>query len=184
MSVPTDWNLLGKPLRTLQIIVFALTAGLVVFFIVAQVVPQRGGPDPDAGPVMTYLACAVAFLEVILRQIIPPRLVISGRRRLARGQEPVRVGRPSPVIDVEKTGDAGRLFGLLMTSTITSCALLEGGAFFAFIAYIMENTLLSLSVGLLLTLGVAMHFPTQARTRHWLRHHLELLELERKGMKP
>ncbi len=173
---------LGPMLRTLQIVVGALIAGTVGFLVVVLVVfttEDRG----DAAPVITYVAVAFAVTTLIARIVTPGIIIARGRRAIARGTWRLTQGSAAPPARIaellERTGDAGKLGILFNISTIVAAALLEGAAFFAIVAYMMEHSVLSLIVAVVLIFGLATHVPTRSRLIHWIEDQLAQLQQER-----
>ena len=168
-------------LRQSQIIVAALIAGCVIFLVIALVI--TGGKVADADqPVLTYVAVAFVAVTLIARMIVPGIMIRSGRRKIAQGtwQLPQQAAsRPASLQFLEETGDAGKLLMIYTASTIVSASLLEGSAFFALIAYLMEHSWLSLGLAGLLILGLSTHVPTRSGLVHWIEDQLALLEQER-----
>jgi hypothetical protein len=142
---------LAAPLTTLRIIVLALAMGCVTFLVVAFVLRNSGERDaPPAGPpTLTIVAAALAAGAAVARAFVSPLVVASGRRRLA-------------------SDDAKALAGLYTNRTILAAALLEGAAFAAGVAYLVEGRVAILVVGALLAAAVASHFPTASGMAGWI----------------
>lgn len=165
MQIPAGEDRLEASLKAVRIIVVALTLGLVGFAVIVSSLPAKPDqPEGLAGP-LTAIAIGLAAVNMILRAIIPARMVVGVRRRLA--------------VAADASGAAGDLLQSLIASTIVACALLEGAAFLCFIAWFLESSWPALAAGSALTVGVALHFPTRARAERWLRHQMELLDEER-----
>ena len=75
--------------------------------------------------------------------------------------------------------EAGNLLAIFQRKTIVGAAMLDGGAFFAAITYMVEGGPVSLLVAVVLWLGIAAHFPTSSRVTGWIDRQLEWLEQER-----
>jgi hypothetical protein len=179
---------MSGPTRTLQIIVGSLVIGCVVFGVVAVVAlsPQNQRPD-DRLPVMTYTAVAFTAMEILAWLIVPAMIVTSTRKRIAAGTwEPAGNRQPAAQWNdfIERTGDAGRLAALFQTKTIIGAALFEGVAFLSIVAYMSEQTGLSLGLAGVLTAGVAFHFPTRSRLVRWIERQLQIVEQERQLERP
>ncbi len=69
------------------------------------------------------------------------------------------------------------LLGVLRSTHIVACALLEGAAFLAVIAYMTEGFIGSLGLVLFLVLSLAARFPTKSRMLAWVRQTSEEIEL-------
>jgi hypothetical protein len=76
-------------------------------------------------------------------------------------------------------GDAGSLMAVFQGKIIVGAAMLEGGAFFAAIAYLVEGGPIALALAVVLWLGIAAHFPTLPRVIGWIERQLEWLDQER-----
>jgi len=188
MLEPACREAIGRRVLTLQIVVGALVAGLLVFLVVVLVVIQEGMPGaPEVASILTYVAVGLALTAVLVRLFVPDMIVARGRRQIGEGawQMPRSApahgatGQQHSAQFVEQTGDAGRLFLVFQTRTIVAAALLEGPAFFALIAYMLGRSPLAMIVALLLILGVALHFPTQSGVLHWIEEQLRRVDEER-----
>jgi hypothetical protein len=168
-------------LRQSQIIVAALIAGCVIFLVIALVMTGGKVADPDQ-PVLTYIAVGFVAVTLIARMIVPGMLIASGRQKIIRGTWQLAQSaaiRPTMAEFLERTGDAGKLAVIFNTITIVSGALLEAPAFFALVAYLVDQSPLSLVLAGLLILGLVTQVPTRSRLIHWIEGQLALLEQER-----
>ena len=59
---------------------------------------------------------------------------------------------------------------------IVGAAMVEGAAFLAVFAYLLDRTTLSLALAVVLIAGVTAHFPTRSRVEHWIEGQLQLLD--------
>lgn len=141
--------------RPHQVIVCALAFGVVVFMgIVVGQRFQQGGPVfswENPGPVS--LAGLGATLMVGVAAFIVPRVA----QQAALKQVP-----DSPPADRRKG-----LAAAYLQRIILGAALLEGGAFFNLIAYMVEHFGPSLLAALLLLFGILAHFPSEGRFDRW-----------------
>ncbi|MEE9602811.1 MAG: hypothetical protein V3V75_05865 [Thermoguttaceae bacterium] len=167
-------------LRQLQIITGALVAGCLFFMVIALVFTGGQFQATDF-PILSYTAAGFAFVTLILRIVVPGFIVGNGRRRIARGTFQMSISGLSPNLigSFERTGDAGKLWMVLYTSTIVSAASLEGAAFFALIAYLADQSPLSFMIAIALIVGVILHIPSRSRIIHWTEDQLTQLEQER-----
>ena len=62
---------------------------------------------------------------------------------------------------------------------IIGAAFLEGPAFLALIAYMIEGHVVSLAIAAVMLLGLMAHFPTVGRVETWVEHQLGRVEYER-----
>ena len=73
------------------------------------------------------------------------------------------------------------LVPVFQTQLIIGAAMLEGGAFFAAIAYMLERSPIAAGMALVLLVVLASRFPTRDRIQAWLDHQLGLLQEERQS---
>jgi choline-glycine betaine transporter len=188
MSRVDDDSMLGPMVRTMQIIIVALTLGLVVFLGIVLFLREQPKPAPpqpaakpaQALPVISYAALAFAVMAVPMSLLIPSVVVKNGRKQIARGTwtPPVQGTGTFPQ---GPFGNTVRLAAVYQTSLIVGAALNEGPAFFALIAYLLERLPAILGVAVLLILGVAARFPTRARVEQWIDAQKELLIQEQQA---
>jgi len=158
--------------RTAQIIVSALVMGVVVF---AGFVIARGAPAaPAGGETMTLLALIVGLTCGLTSYVLPRSFAASNRQRIAENTwTPVKGATSVPQTDAEK------LLTGYQTKTIIGVALLEGAAFLAITAYMLEGQVLSMVMAGILLAGMLAFFPTLASAEAWLDHELRSLKEER-----
>jgi choline-glycine betaine transporter len=177
--------MLGPMVRTMQIIIFVLTLGLVVFLGIVLFLREQPKPAPpqpaakpaQALPVLSYAAIAFAVMAIPMSLLIPAVVVKNGRKQIAQGTwtPPVRTFPQGPF------GNTVKLAAVYQTSLIIGAALNEGAAFFALITYMIEGLPAILGVAALLILGVAARFPTRARLERWIDAQKELLIQEQQA---
>lgn len=171
---------IGKAVRVGQIIVSAVTAGPLVFLAIAVGLRVSQQTLSDQNPsVFTWLSLGFAAAAVLMRMIVPALVFAAARRRIAENTFSPPASQ-SPFTDlVAQTGDAGLLWMARITKTILAVAILEGAAFFAIIAFMIEGSLLTVVVALLLTFAILLHMPTQDRVACWIDRELANLANER-----
>ncbi len=179
MSTNSDDALIAAGTRTMQIIGGALLIGLLSFLVLATIlVQQRGGPLGQPGQVPFIALAALVFVpvQVVLWLIVPG--VIAKQQLVAIAQEKAdAITTPG--------GDTGRLLAACQTEFIIGRALLEGGGFFAAVAYLIEAHPATLTLGGVIVLLMAMSFPVRLRIEVWLdqkQRQLEELRSERSRM--
>lgn len=152
--------------RTLQIIVMALAAGVFTFGLVVFFRPGGGLKPLDPQAIISIVMAVISLSLIPSRFIVPAAILRSGRQRIARGSEPVatRRGVGSPLPDSEQA----KLLVLLHTTTIIGAALLEGAAFANLTAFMLEGQVYSLVLAGLLLLGIVSAIPTRNRVEAWL----------------
>jgi hypothetical protein len=158
--------------RTLQIIVAALVAGVCFF---GGYVLLGAPPKPAAeGNMLTLVAIAVGAGGLVLAPLVAAVLVRGQVGRIADGTwQPSQRQGPAP------TTDAGRLANVYATKTIISGALFEGPCFLALLAYMTERHWAALLVAGLLGAGLLAHLPTYGRVSGWVQDKLQLIEQTR-----
>ncbi len=167
------------PVRTLQIIVAAMVAGCCVFLAVDLIVANGAGNAADP-PLITYIACAFAAAQVVVRLIVPRIAVIQGRRKIAAGTSTMmpRI-RPAESEAPLEPDAAAKLAQLLMTRTIIAAAALEGAIFFLLVAFLVEHSPLGLMVAVVLIIALAALFPTRSWADRWIADQMRLLDEQR-----
>jgi hypothetical protein len=152
-------------LMTMRIIVGALTAGVVVFALIAIVTRALGSmPLPPALPIISVVAAALGVMTLVARMVMLPAVTNAGRRQL--------LGAKDVTTD--------QLLTVYQTRMIIGAALMEGPAFLFLMAYLTEGIPWALVGGLLFgALMAFMNFPTRERVDSWLALQRELLEQER-----
>jgi hypothetical protein len=200
MSDTTDLAALQPTIRTYQIIVGAMIMGVATFLAIALFVTQvavnpapvlpgegAGGaaiaaPGDSSLPVITYLAVASGLIVLVLSFVVPKINVARARRQMAlEGPTPTTKGGLSEPKQLYPAGYTGKLVQLYQTQLIIGAAMLEGGAFFAAVAYMVERNPLALATAIVLLGTLAARFPTSDRVNAWLDRQLGLLQEERQS---
>lgn len=150
---------------SLRLVLGAMAAGSVVFLVVAAVVRETGQiEESETKPMLTYLACGYAALSLVLRMVLPPLVAGAANRRDAAS--PVDVPpRDSGVGD--DADDLAPYRGGFTVRTIMSAAIVEGAAFFAVVAYMLEGMAVSLAVAAVMVVVLLAQWPTQRRFESW-----------------
>jgi hypothetical protein len=163
--------------RTLQIIVLALAAGVLSFALVAFFLTGGGLKPWNANAWLSLLMAVISLTMIPARLFVPALIVQAGRRSIASGAgEPVtrRSGVPS-LPDTEE----GKLLSVYLTQTIFGSAILEGAAFLNLVAFLQEGQLYSLILGLLLLAGLLAGVPTLHSLESWLERQLRRMQESR-----
>ena len=155
-------------LRTLQIIAAALLMGVTTFFAIALFIRfgqanAQGLGAPGRLPVITYMACVFWLANLVLAALIPRIQTRTALRQIANG-----TWQPPGGTQVGGDSILHKLLMVRQTTLITSLAILEGGAFFACIAVIVEGQLLAIGVVVGSVLLMLAQFPTEQRIQRWL----------------
>ena len=158
----------------MQIIAVALPLGVLMFFGVAVFIVYGGGnPRPAAAnglPMVSIMAGIFLAITGSLSFVMPGIMTQAALKQIAAGGEPY---------------DATRLVVLKQTTMIVSMALLEGAAFFALVAFIIEHQPAVLAVPALALTGMLMRFPTENSVRNWIeQQERRVLELRQDRQSP
>ena len=159
-----------KVLRIMQIIAFALIAGVLSFagiagFLVFGNAPaaRPGGQPPAAvggSEIVMYMAMGFAAVAVVMSFVVPNLISAAGVKGVAKlAQDGTSTG-PKELF--------GRLLGVAQTKMIIAMALVEGAAFFNLIAFIITKSLIPPGVVAGLLGVMAIHFPTKIKLARWL----------------
>ncbi|MGA2703274.1 MAG: hypothetical protein ABSH35_19540 [Isosphaeraceae bacterium] len=200
MSDMTDPDALQPIIRTCQIIVGAMIMGVATFLAIALFVTQvavNPAPAPPGGgaggaaiaapgdsslPVITYLAVASGLIVLVLSFVVPKINIARARRQIAlAGPIATTEGVPPEPKQLYPAGYTGKLAQLYQTQLIIGAAMLEGAAFFATIAYMLERNPIALATAIVLLGALVARFPTSDRVNAWLDRQLGLLQEERQS---
>ena len=157
---------LGQIVMPLQIIVAALLMGVLSFAAVAFFLGSKREADVARTPMLTYMSMAFAGVALILYFVVPGLIAARSSRALGRD------------------ASAAAYAPVFQTKTIVACALAEGAAFFALVAYIIEGNLLSYAVVGVMVVAMLFQVPTRSGIRDWcegqLRNRNDMRSLERR----
>lgn len=162
--------------RVMQIIVGAMAAGLVVFLAIVLVMERidpPGGPDRAfilGLPMMTLLAVIFGFTCPLMSFVIPGLIADGGLKQLANR---------APT--AEPADDAAAIGQLFQTRLIIASALIEGAAFLALIAYMLEHHPVALGVAVALIAVLLSRIPTLDRVQGWMDEQTARLARLRRG---
>jgi hypothetical protein len=154
---------LARATLTMQIIVGALAAGVILFGgIVLALRPLQGGAPLD-GSLLTYMAAGAAFMALVAAMVIPSVLLRSQRQAIVAGTSTLVAGSIGGEPLPEAHRELGPLVAVYQTCLIIRSAILEGAAFFALVAYQLEQQPLSLAAAGMLLLFLLAKFPTRSK---------------------
>jgi hypothetical protein len=157
-----------KVTRTIQIIVGAMAAGVLAFLgIVFYLVSRNPNAAVPAEPIVTYLAIGMALVTVIASLIVPGIVASRMRQSLVDGRSS-QWGLVQNVPRAAELGDVTALAVIYQTRTIIGTALLEGSAFLASVAYLLEHQRYAAYVASVLLLLLLGQIPTTARIEAWM----------------
>lgn len=153
---------------TMQIIVGALAAGVFMFFMVTLFVTAGGEAGPPEMPLLTYMSLAIAPAAILVALLFPGALIRSQREAILAGVATLHPSSADKSPAPDSHSKLMRLIGGYQTALIIRCAILEGAAFFALIAYMLEGqTWILLVVGILL-LFLISGVPTRSRVADFI----------------
>jgi hypothetical protein len=176
MSQVDDEAVLAIRVRTMQIIVAALAGSVVIFLVIVLFVRPLDQPPKPLDQQVATLYFGIPYLVAILfaHFVVPGIIVSSARRRVARGNLPSYLAPPG----APPQGETQLLCGVYQVSLILGAALLEGAAFFALVAYLLEGNPWSLAAAGLLVLGLLLKIPTRSRLQNWVEGQRDRLRQE------
>jgi hypothetical protein len=179
--------------RASQVIVVAMVVGVVsflaisVFMVPAAVtapVDQTVAPVPALDrsqvPLLTYLALAMGSVALVMSFVVPNIFVNHARKQISTGKWLPSAAYALAHLAQSKTDqDAVMLAAIYQTQCIIGSAILEGAAFFASIAYMMERNHIALGVAGIMVGFLLSRFPLKDRVITWVEHQQERLRDER-----
>jgi hypothetical protein len=141
-------SLTMKQVRTMQIIWFAMLAGVSTFAVVAVFLHREAPANLVLSRFLLFFAPAsilMSFLVTAIRRVLPELR-----------SEDAEVAYP-------------RLVAFYQTTLIVALALLQGSAFFALVAYQLEGVWWALAIAGIVVFLMLLHFPTLGRVEAWCR---------------
>jgi hypothetical protein len=157
---------LDARLRTMRVILVALCVGVLSFAAVMVWLHEAAPLPPPAGvPVLSFVGLGLAAFMAVGSVALPLVLQATWRRNFRPGQEAARA-----------QGGEEAWWGRYQVRLIVQAALLEGAAFFQFIAYRLEGLPVSLGVAGGLFLCLLMLFPTRPGVERWVAAQRDLAE--------
>lgn len=149
--------------KTLQIIVAALTSGVVIFGTVALFM----NPEKSDDWLIPSIFGGIGILVMIKSFIVPSLIAGSAVSQcLSQTSHPKNDGK-----DNEQKISLVRIFQL---KTIVGCALVEGAGFLNIIAYILAGNYINLGV-MILTVGLlATRIPSANGVKQWVNDQIQL----------
>ncbi len=153
---------------TTRTIVFALANGVLVFGAYVLFLGDEV-EQPTLG-MLTYASLGMGAICGVLAFVIPKMIVRNSRLQLTRQATDDSSGDHSVVSSLAQ---------VYQTTTIIGCALLEGTAFLALVAYLLEGHLASLTVAVVMLIGIALHMPLGDRLATWVDTQLRAIKEEK-----
>jgi hypothetical protein len=179
MSQPDDSIPIGI-VRTGQIITAALILGVVIFTLVVLFAIPPAAPPPGPAPNQTLpvlsLMAGMAFIACVPLSFIVPRFATrSALTKIAAGTwQPPR--SDDPRLNHEQfASTTGKLLAVWQSSLILGLAMLEGCAFWALTAFMIEAQPAVLVVAGIAIALMLVRFPTMSRVDAWLEDQARML---------
>jgi hypothetical protein len=153
---------IAASIRTPRIVVTAMAMGVLAFLVVVLMLPPRA----DRGePLVAYIAVAFAVVALAASMALSKMVAKKSVQRILAERASVADDRFQGGVN-DQTLD--KLLGVFSTKLIIYCALLEGGAFFNLVAYLIDGQVINLyAVGALLVM-MAIGFPTLGGAEDWI----------------
>ncbi len=152
--------------RVLRLIVVAMCLGVLLFYATVAALED---PDKESatGSLISYAALAVSIVGIIISAVLSSVI-------------PARVRRSVPPEAGPKEASE-KLLVAYRVMTITSLAILEGGALLAVCAYMIEGTALgrALPIGMIAGMFTYFGMSSPSRIQEWIRKHRRLIDAER-----
>lgn len=161
MFTEEERSLLAQVTTTMQVIVAAMVAGLIVFLGIAVVIASRM-PGPAESRLVTFVSVAFAGSAVVAAMIVPG-LFRRGQRQTALAKSLSQSTSASAPVPGGGLAAVKALATGYQTALVLRSALLEGGALFCLAAYLVERQAVSLVAAGVLILFLLGGFPTQSR---------------------
>jgi Na+/melibiose symporter-like transporter len=143
-----------QQIKALQITIGALVVGAMAMGIVAIVLHAQGLQVVIAAiPLLSLIAVLQAAAILAVRPVVLSSMLRNAREKITE----------------QESQNDEIWMRILGSMTITGAALLEGGAFLFFIAYMLEGQWWALAGGVAMVgLMCAWHFPTQSKVTAWI----------------
>jgi len=144
--------------------------------VLADVCPAGIAPSIQSAPLgfkprVTGSDVVSSYTDNVLR-VVAHLMALETKTASAREEPPA--GKP-----LDPASTTGKLVQLFQSQLIIGAALLEGAAFFAGIAYMLERSPLALATAIVLLIALAARFPTSGRVHAWFDRQRELIEEDR-----
>lgn len=149
--------------RTMQIIAFALTTGVLIFAGVVLTTRQGEQGDDGLSDIFLIIALGMSVMAIAAQFFVSGFVLKSSLSELRQ-------------LDEEQ--QERKLWQLFSTKTIISLAIPEGASFFCLVSFMFSGniTFLFFVAGLLLIM--IMGFPTRHRIENWVEARMADLQLE------
>jgi hypothetical protein len=176
MSTVENKTVPAMPLRTMQIIQFALIAGVTAFAGYVLLVHKRPQGAPDMNTV--WILAGLGGFVILQRLFVPSLIARNALRQIAAGTWNFGASRaPGPPVPPT---DEAKLVTVYQTKMIIGSALLEGGAFANLLGAMLSGHMVSWILSAVLWLGMIIDFPTRGRVERWVESKLAWIRDERR----
>ena len=184
MSTNADGQDLAESLkprvRVLQIVIAALTGGVLAYAGVAIYLRAAGNVQPVAGAAsaLTFAALCIVPLALFASRLLPAAVARGARQRIASGQFNLPKD-PRTGAFLTQFGDAGKLLLTYQTGTILGAAVLEGTALLSITAYLLGGHVVALGFAAGLVMVMFSSWPTAAKGARWIEEQQKLMREEK-----
>jgi hypothetical protein len=195
MSNISDEDTTNQVARVNQVIAAALVTGVLVFLTIAAMIDlgrapaiaagaganangQPGGRAGDLDQVLTWMAVVLAAALLPLSFVVSNFITAQNRRAIASGATSPP-GRGGDAVSPTAQTDIRKLTMLYNNQFIVGEAVLEGGAFFAAVAFLLTKNPIPFGIALVLVACMIARFPTAGRVQRWCEIQQEKLREER-----
>lgn len=151
--------------RGMQIIAAAMMAGVLSFFGVVLVTTQGEILGTQAPELITILAAGFGVIAIVNHFVIP---------RIIAGSQLKQIVSKG-LSELDETTKSNQVCGIYRSGLIVALAMLEGAAFFNLIALMIEKSVVSLGVAILLLGFMVLRFPTRDKVSFWVQDKLREL---------
>jgi len=145
---------LAARVKTVQIIIGALTMGAIAFLGVAVFIQVSKPTELQGTPMLTYVLLGAAAMTALGARTVV-LTAVSGALRTRLADKPPADLRPE-------------ILAGWMTHKIIGAALVEGPAFLAIVAYLIEGQIVAAALGGVAIAGIAMQLPSESSARGWV----------------
>jgi hypothetical protein len=172
----------GMMVQVMQIIVFALTLGVVFFGV--TVVVARGVPAEAFranGPLLGWIAVGFTAAILAVRPVALAVMTAAARKGKATnfGTGAHAASAPPFIRELQqRLPMVARWIQAYQTRLIVGCALLEGAAFFNLVACFAEPWIGNLAVAGVLVSMLLLQFPTRDRVVDWVGQQIRQSRIE------
>ncbi len=159
--------------KTLQIIVGALMAGVLVFAAVVFFIGDAEDNAGDESQMLSSIAIGATLAAVVAAVVVPRLMRAKFRQAIVAGES---LGPNLPESQFSELGDVGLIMAAYQSTVIIGAAILEGAAFLNLTSYLVENQPINLACAAALLVGLLLKFPTRNRIEDVVADELKQIE--------